>query len=73
MTLRPGLLPEDPDDPPKTTWRELLLIVPAGLLLAGVHEAIPDDWAFWQTGAAYLAAAAAVAVAVRVWVSRASR
>jgi hypothetical protein len=73
MTLRPGLLPEDPDDPPKMTWRELLVIVPAVVLLTGVHQAIPDDWAFWQSGAAYLATAAAVAVCVRLWAERVSR
>ena len=69
-----GWLPEDPDDPPRLSWREILVIVPASLLVFGVQLAIPDDWQFWQTGAVYLATGLALGLAIgpllRLWSRR---
>jgi hypothetical protein len=63
-----GWLPEDPDDPPKGSWRDVPLIILGVALLTGVHEAIPDGWAFWKTCAVYAAIGLGIVAALRLWV-----
>jgi hypothetical protein len=62
-----GLVPEDPDDPPKPSWREMLLTLGTAVLLFGVHEALFDDWGFWATGAAYAGLGVTIGLALRLW------
>jgi hypothetical protein len=47
-----GWLPDDPDDPPKLTWRGTGLIAMWIVLLLAAQVAIPNDWGFWPHTAA---------------------
>jgi hypothetical protein len=62
-----GWLPDDPDDPPKLTWRGIALIAIWVVLLLATQVAIPDDWGFWPYTAALAGVGVIFGLALRLW------